>query len=179
MKTLNAICHHLSMQCRYAGAVKRFYSVAEHTVHMVRQARADGLDATTQLKMWLHDAPEHTLGDLVWEVKKKPAIAATFAPLELDEIKRICNDLGLPLQIGVQSLQSGIVKQYDKAILAAEGQHVALPVFPGLREQFDRADTLHVCFLKRLRRAAPYGDNMEHWQNAMMEEYEIIAELMV
>lgn len=176
MKTLDAICHHLSMQCRYAGAVKRFYSVAEHTVHMVRQARADGMPAGTQLKIWLHDAPEYILGDIVWSVKNEPGIREVVKPLEEQEMKRIANVLGVPRKTAVDALSCFTVKQYDHAIAAAETQHVAIPK-PGLIP-FDRSNALHVALLTRLRQGAPHGANMQHWQLAMLEEYEIITDAM-
>lgn len=59
------IAHHLSMLCRYAGAVTRFYSVAEHSVHVSRYVSA--ANAPWGL---LHDAPEAYLVDVPRPVKR-------------------------------------------------------------------------------------------------------------
>lgn len=59
------IAHSLSMQCRFNGATRAFYSVAEHSVRMARlfsclELRKEAL---------FHDAAEAYLGDLVRPVK--------------------------------------------------------------------------------------------------------------
>lgn len=58
------IAHSLAMQCRYAGHCRRFYSVAEHCVHVSR--RVPPADALWGL---LHDASEAYLVDLPRPVK--------------------------------------------------------------------------------------------------------------
>lgn len=56
---INVIAHALSMQCRYAGHCIKFYSVAEHCVHMARFV-------SNPNKLWalLHDASEAYLVDV-------------------------------------------------------------------------------------------------------------------
>lgn len=61
------IAHHLSMICRFTGAVKRFYSVAEHSVHVSHLVpRADALAGL------MHDATEAYLTDVNKPVKSSP-----------------------------------------------------------------------------------------------------------
>jgi hypothetical protein len=58
------IAHALSMQCRFVGHVKDFYSVAEHSVRVSRAcAERDALAGL------LHDAPEAYLHDLASPIK--------------------------------------------------------------------------------------------------------------
>lgn len=58
------IAHSLSMQCRYNGHCKRFYSVAEHSVHICWAT-----SHKHKLAALLHDAAEAYLCDLPRPVK--------------------------------------------------------------------------------------------------------------
>lgn len=62
------IAHSLSLQCRYAGHCKRFYSVAEHSVLLARWLRGK-YGAITALYGLLHDASEAYLVDVPRPVK--------------------------------------------------------------------------------------------------------------
>jgi len=59
------IAHHLSMICRWTGAVKEFYSVAQHSVLCSRIAG----EPRIQLQRLLHDAHEAYTNDLNSPVK--------------------------------------------------------------------------------------------------------------
>src|SRR5687767_12883862 len=52
------IAHHLSMLCRFTGAVRQFYSIAQHSVLV--SALCDPEDALAGL---LHDAEEYVFAD--------------------------------------------------------------------------------------------------------------------
>lgn len=56
---IDDIAHHLSMLCRFTGAVSRFYSVAEHCFHVSKLVPQEHA-----LVGLLHDAPEAYLNDL-------------------------------------------------------------------------------------------------------------------
>lgn len=64
------IVHALSMLCRYGGHTRKFYSVAEHSVHLYEHARAF---APSNPSLWvaalLHDASEAYLVDVPRPVK--------------------------------------------------------------------------------------------------------------
>ena len=62
------IAHSLAMQCRYNGHCTRFYSVAEHCVHLSRyvERTAPGMASAVAL---LHDAPEAYTSDVIRPIK--------------------------------------------------------------------------------------------------------------
>ena len=61
------IAHALSMQCRFTGHVREFYSVAQHCVLV-----AEHVPPGDRLWALLHDAPEAYLIDLARPVKQSP-----------------------------------------------------------------------------------------------------------
>ena len=62
--TIEDVAHSLSMQCRYAGHCLQFYSVAEHSVHIYRNAPRH-----SRKPALMHDAPESIVTDVVRSVK--------------------------------------------------------------------------------------------------------------
>lgn len=64
------IAYHLSMICRFSGAIKEFYSVAQHSVAVSDLAREFGEDRHTQYACLMHDAAEAYIGDLPSPVKQ-------------------------------------------------------------------------------------------------------------
>lgn len=64
------IAHALSMQCRFTGHVREFYSVADHCVRV-----AERVPPSDKLWALLHDAPEAYLIDLARPVKHAPQMA--------------------------------------------------------------------------------------------------------
>jgi 5'-deoxynucleotidase YfbR-like HD superfamily hydrolase len=85
---LTDIAHHLSLQCRYNGACRTFYSVAQHSI------------LVAQLTSWpnrqwalLHDAAEAYLGDMVRPLK----VGMTqYKEVEAVVEKVIAKKFGLP-----------------------------------------------------------------------------------
>lgn len=63
------IAHHLSMICRYNGATKKFYSVAEHCIDVSKHLAQLGYDANIQMAGLLHDADEAYLHDIRSPIK--------------------------------------------------------------------------------------------------------------
>jgi hypothetical protein len=59
------IAHSLALQCRYNGHVSRFYSVAEHCVHL-------SFAVAPKHALWalLHDASEAYVGDMIRPLKR-------------------------------------------------------------------------------------------------------------
>jgi uncharacterized protein len=63
------IAHALSMQCRFTGHSRVFYSVAQHCIHV-----SEHCDEADRLWGLLHDAAEAYLVDLARPVKHQPAL---------------------------------------------------------------------------------------------------------
>jgi uncharacterized protein len=64
------IAHSLSNQCRFNGHTLRFYSVAEHCVHIASYLERHNAPFQICLAGLLHDAAEAYLGDVVRPVKQ-------------------------------------------------------------------------------------------------------------
>jgi len=113
------IAHALSMQCRFTGHVKRFYSVAEHSVHVARQV----LVASPRDAFWalMHDASEAYLLDLAKPVKRLPELAA-YRDAEARVMRAICEAFDLPAE------EPKPVKPADVRMLATEAAQLMAPL---------------------------------------------------
>ena len=103
------IAHALGNLCRYNGHV-RFYSVAEHSVHMARHfVRTHRND----LARWalLHDAAEAYLGDVIRPLKKA---LPQYVEIEQAVEAAVAQAFGLPLDMPPE------IKAADTAILNDE-----------------------------------------------------------
>lgn len=147
MDIIAQIAHNLARTCRYGGATTRHYSVAEHTWHMVDEAEQRGLCVNSRLQLWLHDAPEHVIGDVLPILKNDPIIRARYDAIERDVMDDICRIIGLDKMLGRRALLNPLVKEYDNAILIAEGVTVAHEQ-PGW-EPYVETD-LQRCFKERI-----------------------------
>lgn len=67
---LRDIAHHLAMKCRFTGACRKFYSVAEHSVRVVWCLTDGGHDTAVLRRGLLHDAAEAYLPDLARPLKR-------------------------------------------------------------------------------------------------------------
>jgi len=63
---IDEIAHHLSMLCRFNGALSSYYSVAEHSIHV-----ATLLPPELKMAGLLHDAAEAYIGDIVSPIKDR------------------------------------------------------------------------------------------------------------
>lgn len=100
------IAHALSNQCRYLGHTKRFYSVAEHAVH-ISQA------APPEYALWglLHDASEAYLCDVPKPIKP---LLTGYKEIENRLMSVIAAKFGLAL------VEPPIIKELDTRILHNE-----------------------------------------------------------
>jgi uncharacterized protein len=84
------IAHHLANQCRYAGACKDFYSVAQHSVIVSKNVPEK--DALWGL---LHDASEAYLTDMIRPIKNYSALGQEYKKIEAKVMVAICDRFGL------------------------------------------------------------------------------------
>ena len=77
------IAHALSMLCRANGHFPSFYSVAQHCINCMMEAKARGYSERLQLACLLHDASEAYLSDITRPVKAElPRYKEIEAPLQ-------------------------------------------------------------------------------------------------
>lgn len=112
---LEDIAHSLSMQCRYTGHVKRFYSVAEHCVLMSRHVT----DLGFKIMALYHDAVETYVGDLASPMKQ---CLPDYKKIEEDIERRLFMWLGYSVPPYVKKL----IKVLDIRIMLRE-RDVLLP----------------------------------------------------
>lgn len=82
---LEDIAHALANQCRFAGHVRQFYSVAQHSILVCELVRPPD-------KLWglLHDASEAYLVDLPSPIKNDAEFGATYRQAESRVMEAVC-----------------------------------------------------------------------------------------
>lgn len=70
MVDIEDIAHSLSNQCRFAGHVSKFYSVAEHSINVCNLVQRATRDDRLSLAALLHDASEAYLIDIPSPIKQ-------------------------------------------------------------------------------------------------------------
>lgn len=103
----------LSKLCRYGGQSLRFYSVAEHCVHV-----ANAAPVGRKLEALLHDASEAYLSDVIRPIKSH---LSNYLEIEAGLERAIAQRFGLAHPWSDQ------VKRLDTAILADERDQVMAP----------------------------------------------------
>lgn len=116
------IAHALSMNCRYNGHCKSFYSVAEHCVLMSRSNFIDDIDVVDEntkqtYRKWalLHDATETYLPDMPRPIK---SLVNGFDESEEQLHQAIAEKFGLPYPI------PSVVHKMDNMILKDEASEL-------------------------------------------------------
>jgi uncharacterized protein len=107
------IAHSLSMQCRFAGHVHTFYSVAEHSV------RASEIVPNPDM-LWalLHDASEAYLVDLPRPLKQFSQLGRYYREIEHWLMAVIC------ARFNLRRYQPDSVKEADRIMLVTEKRDV-------------------------------------------------------
>ncbi len=112
------IAHALSMQCRFSGHCRKFYSVAQHSVLV--SYICDSADALWGL---MHDASEAYLVDVPRPLKRSGKFQA-YIDFEHQMQEAVCKRFGLTLQ------EPPSVKMADTILLATEARDLMSPLHP-------------------------------------------------
>ncbi len=122
------IAHALANCCRFAGHVREFYSVAQHSVLVSRHC-----DQADSLFGLLHDAAECYICDLSRPVKQslRRAGIVVFDTIEGAIMDAVCVRFGLPL------IQPESVDRADVLLLATEARDLMAPLTPGWRHTIE------------------------------------------
>lgn len=112
------IAHHLSMQCRFSGACRWFYSVAEHSVRVSYEVER----THPEHALWglLHDASEAYLQDVVRPLKRQPELWF-YREAENRAMEAICERFRLQLA------QPQVVSEADHRLLIIEKRDLLGP----------------------------------------------------
>lgn len=102
------IAHHLSLLCRFGGASRTFYSVAQHSVYVSQVCEQE--DALWGL---LHDASEAYLADIPRPTKRG---LVEYHPAEARVQREVCSYFGLPFK------EPDSVLYADSALLHTEAR---------------------------------------------------------
>lgn len=116
---IDDIAHALSMLCRYSGHCLRFYSVAEHSVHVAQWLFDNGYPYETILAGLLHDATEAYVADVPRPLKQS---LPTYKDAESRVWGAIAARYGLDAELPAE------VHEADNRILADEIQQNLKPM---------------------------------------------------
>lgn len=116
------IAHALHNLCRYTGHVREFYSVATHSIAVMRLAELNGLPKRVQLWALLHDAGEAYLSDIAAPLKRHP-IFEGYRRLEAEiDIK-----LRERFDVHVTSEELALVRTLDYSMILPEKSALLRP----------------------------------------------------
>ena len=102
------IAHALSLQCRYSGHCRAFYSVAEHSMRVSQIVPAEH-----QFAGLMHDAAEAYMGDMASPIKQ---MFPEFKRMENQIMKVVCEVFGIEWPLDPS------VKIADNIMLATEAR---------------------------------------------------------
>lgn len=116
---LEDIARGLAMQCRFNGHIRRFYSVAEHSVRVSRWLlyQCGPGEILIAQQGLLHDAAEAYVGDLIGPMK---------ALLRLDERRR----RGIPDSAFVRPEMTSSFDEAERRLLVAIGARFGVSLMP-------------------------------------------------
>jgi hypothetical protein len=131
------IAHHLSLACRYNGAVPYHYSVAQHALLVADILMLHGAPPIVECAGLHHDDSETWLGDVTTPIKRDP-MSEGYRGVESRAMRVVETVFGLPYG----STEADIVKWADNEALEREWWSLiepnGLPTPPGVTEMRPR-----------------------------------------
>lgn len=116
------VAHHLSNLCRFTGAVRKFYSVGEHCVRVMRYVEDAGGTPVEVRHALMHDAQEYALIDIPRPLKSDPYFGKTYRGAEAR-----C-EVAVAERFGLESHRMpSIVREGDMVLLATERRDLLPP----------------------------------------------------
>lgn len=123
------IAHALANQCRFTGHVRKFYSVAEHSVRVAYWLGAGGMGENGEMCFigLMHDASEAYLSDIARPVKRQPEINQFWGEIEERMERTISEKFDIPYPF------PDAIKRADSILLRSEQRDLMpdLLRFPG------------------------------------------------
>lgn len=111
------IAHQLSLKCRFNGAVRELYSVAEHSVRVSYVVETLGGGVDDQLCAMFHDAGETWLPDVPRPIKRGGGnLGPMLQEVEKQVLRQVARRFDLPWPF------SPTIKQADNIMLATEAR---------------------------------------------------------
>jgi len=135
---IEMIARALSNICRYNGHCSKYYSVAEHSIHISHLVEPE-----LALAALLHDASEAYVGDMPTGLKRFMGIS--FKDIERKATQAVSRGYGIPME----HLESPAIKVFDKRILGDEAKLLMPP---------------HAFWEKYLQDYEPTGIDLPCWQ---------------
>ncbi len=111
--TCEDICLHLSNVCRFGGASRFHYSVAQHSVLVAEFVERAGASPQIVFEALMHDAAEAYLGDVIRPLKRVPEMLG-YIELEDHYEEVIAHRYGLTRPL------PELIKTADREVLLAE-----------------------------------------------------------
>lgn len=112
------IAHSLSMQCRFTGQCKYFYSIAQHSVQVANLVYQKTDDYKLMLTSLLHDASEAYISDISSQLK---SLLPEYKKIELNIEKAIAKRFNLYFPFPPE------IKEADLILLATEHEKLMNP----------------------------------------------------
>lgn len=113
---LEDVAHHLSNLCRFTGAVRKFYSVAEHSVRV-----SEIVEPEYALEGLLHDASEAYLSDFASPIKQQAGFGDVYRATEAILMQAVGVAFGIPAEMSER------VHWADKVLLRTEMRDLMPP----------------------------------------------------
>lgn len=134
--SIDDIAHALSNLCRFTGHSEKFYSIAEHSVHV-----ASLLPSYLNLEGLLHDAAEAYVGDLSTPLKHSVFLDGYRSVEGLMEV-------AIEDAFGLGELHSSIIKRADRQMLVVEANALLrkplIPEWSKLLEEIGEAPKVKI-----------------------------------